>query len=197
MNMDNLDQETLGQNAPVFGQPKRRGWWSRNWLWFVPTVLLALVILCCGCPLAIGLWLYSRVFDLDVFQDAMQKIQANAELTRELGQPISPVRWPPPSFQPEDREMDVRWEIAGPKGRANAHVKARLMKGRWETVILEVVLANGKRVSLAVEEGGNEAPKFEPGKPAAAKPPATKPEAGAPAPQINLPTPPADVPEAK
>jgi hypothetical protein len=189
MNMDNLDQGTLGPGAAELGGPPRRGWWSRNWLWFVPTVLLGMILLCCGCPLGIGLWFYSRVFDLDVFQDAMKKIEVNADLTSELGEPIKPAYWPPPVFQPLDRELDVRWDVQGPKGRANAHIKARLMEGRWEPVVVEVTLANGKKVPIAVE-GGNEAQPFE-----APKADGKKPDESAPPPDINLPVPPGDMPE--
>ncbi len=192
MNMDNLDPGTLDQNVQEFGQPKRRGWWSRNWLWFVPTLLLGMVLLCCGCPVAIGLWFYGQVFNLEVFQVAMQKIEADETLRRELGEPIKPIHWPPPAFQPEEREIDVRWDIEGPKGRAKAHLKSRLMGQRWETVTLEVVLANGKKVFLAADEGGDESPKWVPPKPGDKKP-----ESNAPAPEINLPTPPADMPGGK
>ena len=58
MNMDNLDQGTLGPNVPEFGPPVQRGWWSRNWLWFVPTLLLAMIVLCCGFPLGFVIQFY-------------------------------------------------------------------------------------------------------------------------------------------
>lgn len=191
MNMDNLDPGTLDQNVQEFGQPKRRGWWSRNWLWFVPTVLLAMVLLCCGCPAGIALWFLGHIFEVPPLQEAMQKIQSNEAVTQELGQPITPVYVPPPSFQGSDREIEWRWFIRGPKGQATAHIKTRPTGGRFETVVLEVSFANGKKISIA-EEGGNEAPKF-----VLPKAEDKKSESNAPAPEINLPTFPDDGPGKK
>jgi hypothetical protein len=130
--------------------------------------------------------LFARVYRLDVVRSAMQKIESNEELQRELGKPIKAVGWRPPNARLEEREQDVLWNIAGPKGHAKAHVFARLMQGKWETAIMEVVLPNGKKMSLA-EEGGAEA--FDPSK-AQTK----KPEPIGPAPEINLLVPPGDGP---
>ncbi len=179
MNMDNLDEGTLNQAAPL-PVPPRRGWWSRNWKWFVPTLLLLFVILCCGCPVGFGFWFYSRVYEVPPLQQAMQQIQSNEELAQDLGQPIKPVYFPPPTFQGSEREIEVRWFIRGPKGQATAHIKARPGGGGFETVMLEVTLADGKKVSIA-EHGGNEAPTFE-----APKPGEKKTEENAPPPEINM-----------
>jgi hypothetical protein len=192
MSTDQNGVEVFDQD-PLASAPPRRGWWSRNWRWFVPTVLLTLVVLCCGCPLGFFYWAFNKVYDLEVFQVAMQKIQADAGLRRELGEPITIVRWPPPAFRIEDNngsgEADVHWEIEGPKGRAKAHVQARLTNGRWDTQVLEVVLANGKKVLLADTGGANDAPVFK-----GSTPGTKKPETKGPAPEISLPMPPDDAP---
>jgi hypothetical protein len=188
-NMDNFDLQALDRDLQEFArQQKQRGWWSRNWLWFVPTLLLTMVVFCCGCPAGIFFFVVNAVYDQELFKDAMAKIEANDVLKKELGQPITIVRWPPPAFSMDQTngsgEADIRWEVEGPKGRAKAHVHARLTDNRWEVKILEVVLPNGKKVSLADEAGGVEdAPVFE-----APKPGATKPEETGPAPEINMPT---------
>jgi len=95
------------------------------------------------------------------------------------------------SFRKEAREADIRWEIEGPKGRAKAHVAARKEGDRWDLVVLEVTLADGKKISIAQEGGSNDAPKFE------SKPAETKPEDNSPPPDINLPAPPGDMPSEK
>jgi hypothetical protein len=189
MNMDNLDQAILAQNSEEFPPPKPRGWWSRNWLWFIPTLLLGCVLMCCGCPLGIGLW-FLHAFPAEVFQMAMAKIEADEGVQQELGKPIVPVMTRATSFRKEPREADIRWEIAGPKGQAKAHVTARKEGDRWDMVVLEVTLADGRKISVA-QEGGNVAAPFE-SKPAEKSP---EPEGNVPAPEINLPAPPADMPD--
>ena len=103
-------------------QERERGWWSRNWLWFVPSLLLGMVIICCGCPAGFIFYALNKVYDFEVFQVAMQKIEADKDIQKELGQPITTVRWPPPSFQIEETngrgEANIHWDIEGPKGRA-------------------------------------------------------------------------------
>lgn len=188
MSMDKFDLQALDKDLQEFGrQQKQRGWWSRNWLWFVPTLLLSTVVVCCGCLGGVFYFVVNAVYEQEMFKDAMAKIEANDVLQKELGQPITFVRWPPPAFSMNQTngsgEADIRWEIEGPKGHANAHVHARLTGDRWETVILEVVLPNGKKVSLAAEDGGDNAPIF-----VTPKPGDTKPEDTGPAPEINLPT---------
>ena len=187
MNTNDFDQGTF-DNGPRqdVQQPKPRGWWSRNWLWFAPTSLLVLVILCCGCPLGFVYWAFNKVYDLEMFQTAMQRIESDEEIQRALGQPIEIVGWPPPAFRMEERdgrgEADIRWDIEGPNGRAKAHVQARLTDQHWEFVVLEVVLADGKKVSLTgTDDGMDDAPPFE-----GLEPPTTEPEPEGPAPEINL-----------
>jgi hypothetical protein len=182
MNTDDLGQSPALEPLPE--KQRRRGWWSRNWLWFVPTVLLVFIVLCCGCPVGIFGVAYNKVFE-QVTSQAMPKIEANERLRQELGEPITSAFWPLPAFQLEERDMDVRWNIQGPKGEAKAHMKARLMKDRWETVILEVVLADGKKVPL---EGEGDAPPFDAPKFEAPKADAKKAEAEGPPPQIKIPT---------
>jgi hypothetical protein len=180
-------------------QEKQRGWWSRNWLWFVPTLLLTLIILCCGCPAGIIYWGFNKALDevykLPVFQEAMKTIETDPQVKKEIGEPIVIVRCPPPSFRIEQGdgrgEADVRWEIDGSKGRAKAHLTARLTGDKWETVILEVVLPSGKKVSLLTEgEGEDKAPLFE-----GAKPNPMPTENNKPGPEIKMPIP-GDIPEA-
>jgi len=156
----------------------------------------------CGCPLAKckcrwGFWLivlivlggaavywalYARIYRLDECRQTMQNIAANEEVRNALGQPIEPTGWRPPSARLEAGERDVRWEVAGPKGQAKAHVNSRQRQGEWEIVVMEIVLPDGKKISLA-EDGG--APKFE-----APKPGDKKEESKGPPPEINFSLPP-------
>jgi hypothetical protein len=136
-------------------------------------------------------WLFGRIRSLAVYRAAMQTIQADKRLQEELGQPIQSISWPPRSAAPSarigDSEIDVRWGIEGPKGRAKAHVQAERRSGQWQTVVLEVVLAGGKRIALHAGDASDDAPAFKPSKPQDKKP-------ETPPPEINLPTPPVDVP---
>jgi hypothetical protein len=191
MNLDKIDLEALQRDLEEFAREQQnRGWFRRNWRWFVPTAILLLILL----GAAAGYWaLFLRVYGLEVCQSAMQTIEADKGMQEAIGQPIETVKWPSrsaaPSARVEEGEADVLWSIEGPKGRARAHVKARRMMGKWETITLDVVLPDGKKVLLN-EAGGNEAPPADFSGPKAES---NKPEANAPPPEINL-APPQDTP---
>jgi hypothetical protein len=189
MSKEDIDRDDLDEDEEETSHQRRRGWWSQNWRWFLPALLLAIVVLGGG---AIYWALFTRVFHLGVVQSAMQAIQQSAEVDRALGQPITPVRWGvPPSTRLETDEQDVRWEIEGPQGKAKAHVHARMQQGQWATDVLEVTLANGQRLTVAVGgDGGSEAAPFNASKPEEKKPEEKKSESKAPPPEINLPIPP-------
>ena len=184
MSKEDIHREVLDENEAGSAQRPQRGWWSQNWRWFLPTLLLVIVVLGGG-----GIYwsLFTRIFHLDVCQQGMQAIQASSEVTRALGQPIGPVRWGlPPSARLEAGEKDVRWDIEGPQGQAKAHVHARQMQGQWAIDLLEVTLPGGQRLSLAAAgDNADEAPPF-----AAPKPETKKSESKGPPPEINMPIPP-------
>ncbi len=172
------------------GAQRQRGWWRRNWLWFIPTLLVAVVLIGGGA----AYWaLYLRIFQLDVYQSAMTTIRSDKQLRQELGEPIKMVKWPPPSARIEEGEKEVRWNVEGPKGHASAHVLAKLMNGIWEITKLDV---NGEPVSLAEGADANKAPPYEAPKSVSSKPESNTPAPpNEPAPQINLPIPPGAGPE--
>ncbi len=156
----------------------------------MPTLLLAVIVLGGG---AIYWSFYIRVYRLEVCRSVMQTIQINKELQDSLGQPIQlvyrPSRETVPNARVEASEIDVLWNIEGPKGRAKAHALSKLRQGKWETIVMEVVLPDGKKVLLAEAGGENEAQPF-----MASKPDTKKPETNAAAPEINLAVPPANEP---
>ena len=186
MNSENVDLAAVDRNSPELAR-KRRGWFGRNWLWFILVDLLVLIAIGAGW----GYWsFFGRVYCLDEYRSAMEKIAGSDQLRSELGEPIQAAGWPPPSPRLEGREREVRWDIQGPKGRAKAHVLARLMQGKWEIIIMEVALADGRKVSLVEEiDDAGDAPLFE-----GAKPENERPQTDAPPPVINLPTPDVQVP---
>jgi hypothetical protein len=191
MSKEDIDRDARDEDEEEAEQRPRRGWWSQNWRWFLPALLLAIVILGGG---AIYWALYTRVYDLEPCRAAMQAIEADKQLQEALGEPIRTVKCPSkstlPSARVEEQETDILWQIEGPKGAAEAHVRARMMAGKWEIVVLDVKLADGRKIQPQLAGGGEaEAPTF-----SAPKAGEKKAESKAPPPEINLPVPPAGEP---
>ena len=189
MSINDIGLAALEKDLQHLAQRKRRGWLRRNWLWFVPALILAIIVIGAG----VAYWsFFISVYRLDVCQAAMQTIRKNKELQKKLGQPIGVVWWPSRSAAPnariEEAEKDVTWYIEGPKGRGKAQLKARLRAGQWQTIEFKVTdLPDGTKVLLDAEDEGGDAPPspYEPPKPGDKTP-----ESKGPPPDINLPMPP-------
>jgi hypothetical protein len=148
-------------DAAVVPAQKPRGWWSRNWKWFVPTVLLCLMLMCGGCLAGIFAIFVTGLRQIEPYKVTMQKIEDNKEAQEAFGQPIKDDSWFP-VLTPDGNNMDIRWDLAGPKGKGKAYVKSRSISGRLEVVVIEVILPDGRKLILHDEGGGDVAPPFNP-----------------------------------
>ena len=156
MSENDIDLAALDRDLQKL--PKsQRGWWSRNWK---RLVLLLVLLLVAG--VAYSGWYFSRLLRNESYQQAMRKISENKEVTAALGEPIKLVYFaPPPSFFSDGDNFEMRWEVIGfTQKQAKAHVKTRLMNGKWETVLMEIKLPGGKNTTLTDDEGGNLPPIF-------------------------------------
>ena len=191
-----MSTDAIDKNVQKQAQQKRRGWFRRNWRWFVPALLLTIVVVGGG---ALYWAFFVRVYNLNVCQSAMRTIAADKGVQETLGQPIKNVFWPSretmPNARIEENEIDVIWNIEGPKKQAKAHLLAKRRQGRWDTVILEVTPAGGKRVSIHEPDTGEDAPPlFQGANPEPPKPDVKKPETKGSDINIDLPIPPGDAP---
>ena len=187
--MSKDDAEKTEKNASTPAEPKPRGWFRRNWR---RILLLLLVVVVVGAA-ALYWNFFLRVYNLEVCQSAMKSIAADKAMQETLGQPIKNVLVPSqetiPNARVEKDEIDVIWNIEGPKKKATAHLLAKRRQGRWDIVILDVTPAGGKRVSIQqTGEGEGEAKPYSPeGTKPEPKPDAKKPEAKSPDINIDLP----------
>jgi hypothetical protein len=180
-------------------EQKPRGWWSRNWKWFVPTIMLCMLLLCGGCLSGIFFFYSFGLRHLEPYMVAMEKIQDDKQIQESLGQPIRDNSWFP-VLSPNGDNLDIRWDLAGPKGVGKAYVKSRVFGNKMEISLIEVTLPGGKKVMLQEEGGQNAAPAFElPGEAPTEKKAAEgeKKMGVAPAPDLNLDIPAPDEEETK
>jgi hypothetical protein len=165
MSKNDIDVAALERDLQKLKKPQR-GWFGRNWKWFLPVLILLLIVLGGGVYAA---WEFNKVLGHEAYKKAMAKIRENEEIKKSLGEPITMVYLSPaPAIRKETTETDILWTIAGSSGKqAKVHIFQRLMSGKWETTIADATLPDGKKVSLEDEEGG--APPFVPqGNPAPA-----------------------------
>jgi hypothetical protein len=178
---------TMGGAIPSQQAAKPRGWWSRNWKWFVPTTFILFVLICCGGPVGLFFGAVGIMRNSDAYTMGMKQIQANPQVKEALGEDIREVSWMPAGkieIVGDGGNAELRWDLAGTKGNGKAYVKARRTNGKWEIVVIEVTPPDGKKIVMQGEGAGNDAPKFQ----GDANPPAggeAKPDDSAPPPEIT------------
>ena len=68
--------------------PSRGNWWTRNWLWFVPTGCLTLLALFAVFIVSILMIVFGAMKSTDVYKDALARTRASAAVAEALGRPI-------------------------------------------------------------------------------------------------------------
>jgi hypothetical protein len=130
----------------------RRGWWSRNWKWFVPAGCLSLILLVLAFVFAIVLLVFGALKSTDVYRTALSAAQNNPAVVEALGAPIEE-GWflsGKANVEGSSGEADFSIPISGPKGKGTIYVVAQKSAGRWDFKTLEVeVHATKERIDVA------------------------------------------------
>ncbi|MGB0767621.1 MAG: cytochrome c oxidase assembly factor Coa1 family protein [Phycisphaeraceae bacterium] len=69
-------------------EPKK-GWFGRNWLWFVPTLILVPILCCCGGGGAMLWFGLGKVFELPPYKDSVALMEQDPDVQQALGTPIT------------------------------------------------------------------------------------------------------------
>ena len=127
-------------NPPVQVPPQHRGWWSRNWKWFVPVGCLTVIALFAAFVAGIILIAAGAMKSSDAYKLAMDKAQRDARVTQRLGTPIESGFFVSGSVNVEGTsgKADITIPISGPKGKATIYVDATKFASEWKFNRLEV-----------------------------------------------------------
>lgn len=115
---------------PPLPSKQKPDWWSRNWKWFVPLI----VVFVMGLGVTIGAATLELLKSNEAYQIALARAQQSAELQEKIGAPIEAgwlvtgnVNWSNGSGQAE-----LTIPIRGPQGDAIIYVVAFQQGGEWE-----------------------------------------------------------------
>jgi TonB family protein len=138
---------------PMMPPPQRRGWWSRNWKWFVPVSLVSLLVFG-GLIIALIVTVVMGSVKSSVpYTRAMTEAKTNPELVAELGTPIEAGWFVTGSISTSGSgsNADLSIPISGPKGSGTVHVVASKSPfaagtGDWKITVLEAKVNGGSEV---------------------------------------------------
>lgn len=121
-------------------QPKKRNWWSRNWLWVVPGGGLIIVLGCCGFPMSIIMMVFGVIKSTDVYEQAVARAVADPAVIAVLGEPVEAGFWVGGAVNVSNSSgnADLMIPISGPNGSGMLLVAATRVSGEWHYDTLEV-----------------------------------------------------------
>ncbi len=141
----------MDSTIPGSTQPQPKGWWGRNWKWFVPTGCLGMVLLAA----AFGFFIVGIVFGAlkssDAYKSALAQAKADPRVVSALGSPITDgfIVGGKTNVNGSSGEADMTVPISGPKGKGTLYFVASKFAGKWTfSKIMVEVADTGQRIDL-------------------------------------------------
>jgi len=168
---NDLSTPAYGQQPP---QPQK-SWFGRNWLWFLPTVILLPIFCCCGGGGALVWFSVGKVLDIAPYKDSVALAEQSAEVQSQLGTPLdAPEGFMDLvsmmqsggqfNFNQTNNQMlfDAQVPISGPNGSGTLWIEAQSPDGgvTWTYTRQELELPDGTMIDLlpAGSRGATPAP---------------------------------------
>jgi cytochrome oxidase complex assembly protein 1 len=125
----------------------RKGWFSRNWKWLVPALLIVFIVL----PLAFLGSIFAAMKNSDVVKESLLRARSNPLVVQKLGTPIEEGWLVSGSINVSTTsgDADLSVPISGPKGKGNIYVTAHKSAGVWDYQVMEAAIeGSNQRVNL-------------------------------------------------
>lgn len=126
-------------------------WWSRNWKWFVPVLVVTGIALFAAFFAAIFAFVFGMMKSSEPYQTGLSRARADAAVVAALGEPITPGYLVQGSINGSaaSGEASLAIPLKGSHGAATLHVEARKQAGEWHYDTLVVALdEGGQRIDL-------------------------------------------------
>ena len=129
--------------------PLPESWFSRNWKWFVPTLVLGLVLLVAVAVGALLTFVFGLMKSSEPYQHAVAVASSNPDVVRELGAPIVPGWFASGNINVSGNSGDANLAIPlnGKLRHGTVYVVAKKTDGVWSYDKLEV-LVDGHEVPI-------------------------------------------------
>ncbi len=136
-------------SPPLTPQPPR-GWWSRNWKWFVPTGCFTFIVIGALGVVCIMFFAFSIIKSSDAYQTALARAKQDPRVTAALGTPIKEGLVPSgkTSVNGPSGDTDIGIPISGPKGKGTIYAVGTKSEGKWQFSKLTVQIENGEKIDL-------------------------------------------------
>jgi len=135
-------------------QPPRPSWWSRNWKWVVPVIVVAGVV-ATAVPL-LAIYLFGSFFLHTMktsggYQEALAAARGNPAAAQALGTPIRDGWFPTGRVESGGTtgQSDLAIPVSGPNASGTLYVRATSTMGTWHITLLVLqIRGSGQRIDL-------------------------------------------------
>lgn len=148
-------------------QPPQKGWFGRNWFWFVPLGCFGFLI--CGGLLAVAIvfGVFKLIKTSTPYQLAVARAKADPQVIAALGTPIEEGLIPTGNVNVNNGSGNANLQIpiSGPNGKATIHVVATEQSSTWTIKDIDVTVdgaAQPIKLSPAAPDAPAEQPANEP-----------------------------------
>jgi len=146
--------------SPVTAAPPRKGWWGRNWKWFVPSGCLTILLLAVGFACLIATIVFGAIKSSDAYKMALTKAKADPRVMSALGFPITDGFYVlgKTNVNGTSGQADLTVPISGPNGKGTIYFVASKFAGKWTFSKLMVEIdKTGQRIDL-IEDPATSSP---------------------------------------
>jgi hypothetical protein len=163
----------MATTAPsVPAKPQARGWFRRNWKWFIPSAILTVILVAAVIATGVIAVRVNRYKSSTPYQTALEVVQESPRVQNVLGSPIKDASWWPSgrldiSESGGGGEARFGFTVSGPKGSAVVETDARMVRAEWNVNRLIVRFADDVQFDLRDELDAKQkvdTPAFDPGK---------------------------------
>lgn len=134
-------------------------WWSRNWKWIVPLIVVCVVGFV-GVIVGIVMLVFGAMKSSDAYKGAVARAHADARVVEALGNPMEEgiLFTGNINVSSDSGHAEFSIPISGPKGKGELEAVADKSGGVWNYTTLVVEMDGGKKIDLLTPEGAASPP---------------------------------------
>ena len=116
------------------------GWWSRNWIWCVPVLVVSAAVFIAGCLFLLVSLVFGAMKSSDPYKDSLAKAQANPKVREALGTPVKDGFFFTGNINVTNDSGNALLDIPleGPAGKGTLHVEGSRSGGVWTYPVREL-----------------------------------------------------------
>ena len=113
---------------------QQKSWFSRNWIWVVPTGGCLLIIILFAFGIGAAIFGVSKIFTGSApYEYAVEQASKNEQVIEQLGAPVETAGIMQGNISTTNNsgEVDIKIPLKGPKGRGSVTIKGQKIDGEW------------------------------------------------------------------